>query len=262
VAVEALRAGGAAGKPAAPDKADDERLSLFWRVFGGTILSVTALVAITLFNNVMTTLSELRSEINKLNEHRAELVRKDEFNTRMSSNWDRIQNLQAQNNTQNATLTSHRTELDGYKERLTKQATDLEAARKDTAAVLDGLKKEAAAAVDGLKRDVAAIDVLKEKVSTLVVDAKAHREDYQKLRQDVDKNQAADQERKARRDEQYKELEKTLKEMQAAIQDCQVKLARLEGAAAPKPSTPRTTPARPTGADKDKMGPPKPGEGG
>jgi hypothetical protein len=135
--VEALRAGGESAKPV---RADDERISLFWRVFGGTILSIGALVAITLFNNLMSTITELRSEINKINDHRAELVKKDEFNTRMTSTWERVQALQTQNNTQNAALTSQRTELDGYKERLTKQATDIDAARKDAATALDGLK--------------------------------------------------------------------------------------------------------------------------
>jgi DNA repair exonuclease SbcCD ATPase subunit len=257
VVVEALRLGGEAPK-AATAKPEDEKISLFWRVFGGTILSITALVGITLFNNLMTTITELRSEINKLNEHRAELVKKDEFNTRMTSNWERIQGLQSQNNTQNAALTSYRTELDGHKERLTKQATDIEAARKEAGAVAEGLKKETAAAVEGLKKEVAAIEILKEKIGTLVADAKLHRDDYQKLRQDVDKNQTADQERKARRDEQYKEVERALKEMQAAIQDCQVKLARLEGQTGTKPE-PKPPAGRPPA--RERVGPPKPNDG-
>ena len=55
---------------------------MFWRVFGGTILSIFALVAVTLYNNQTNTINELRSEVNRSNEARAELVKKEEFNSR------------------------------------------------------------------------------------------------------------------------------------------------------------------------------------
>jgi DNA repair exonuclease SbcCD ATPase subunit len=226
---ESLRFGSTSPQTATPSKGDDEKMSLFWRVFGGAIISVITLIVITLFNNLMATLTEIRSEINRINEHRAELVKKDEFTTQLAATWDRVQNLQTQNNTQNAALTSYRTELDGYKERLTKQANDIEAARKETLATLESLKK-----------DMSAIEILKERVAALSADMKGQREEHQKLRHDVDKNQTADQERKALRDEQFRELDKALKAMQAAIQDCQVKLARLEGQTTPKPESPKS----------------------
>ena len=72
----------------------DERLSMFWRVFGGTILSILALVAVTLYNNLTSTINELRSEVNRVNEARAELVKKEEFNSRSQAMWDRLQTLQ------------------------------------------------------------------------------------------------------------------------------------------------------------------------
>ncbi|HEX3147194.1 MAG TPA: hypothetical protein VHR66_03875 [Gemmataceae bacterium] len=72
----------------------DERLSMFWRVFGGTILSIFALVAVTLYNNQTNTINELRSEVNRSNEARAEMVKKEEFNSRTQSMWDRVQSLQ------------------------------------------------------------------------------------------------------------------------------------------------------------------------
>ena len=213
-----------------PGRSDDERMHIFWRVFGGTIVSIVALAAITLFNNLTSSISELRAEITRLNEARAEMVKKDEFNTRLSTSYERIQTLLAQNNTQNATLTSHRTELDGIKERM--------------------------AGVEAVRKDLAVIEAMKEKLATLTADARTHRDDYHRLRQDVDRNQAADQERKARRDEQYQELEKTLKEMRAAIQGCEVKLARLEGQQA-KPAA-KSNPARanpPKEADKKESAP-------
>jgi len=289
VVAEAMRAGTEA--PKAATKPNEEGISIFWRVFGGTILSIAALVVITLFNNITSTLSELRGDVNKINEYRADLLKKDEFNTRMSSTWERVQGLQSQNNVQNATLTAYRTEMDGIKERLNKQAVDADAVRKDTATQLEAVRKEAGAAADGarreaaaaaeavkkeslaieglkervlaveaVKKELAAIEGLKERVNAIASEIRNQREDYVKLRQDADRNQAGDIERKVRDDERHKDLEKALKELQTVVQDCQVRLARMEGQTAPKPSAgpkpPVGRPARP--GDADRAGPPKP----
>jgi hypothetical protein len=271
-----------------PEKKDEERMSLFWRVFGGTILSIVALVGITVFNNLMAGIAELRAdlaranearanaivelrtEIARNNEARAELIRKDEFNTRMSSNWDRIQALQQQNNTQNATITSLRTEIDGLKERLAKQGTDLEAARKDGGSSVEAVKKDVTATVEAIRKEVAALEVMKERLALIVADQKASREDLLKLRQDVDRNQSYDLERKGNRDLQYKQIDETLKELQKGLQDCREKLARLEGQTSPpapatpkKGAGPRTTPAKsgdPPPETAPPPGPPKSGE--
>ena len=218
-----------AGYPKSAGHPDDQKMSLFWRVFGGTILSIVALVAITLFNNVMTSLSDLRAELTKANEARAtavndlradiargadaraDLVRKDEFNTRLSTNWTQVQAVQAQTNAQNAIVTSLKAELDGLKDRLTRQTAD----------------------ADGLKKDVAALEGVKDRLTTLTADLAAAREGVQKLREDVSQNRAADQERKERRDTLQKYTEEALKELGRAVQDCREKLARLEGATAP-----------------------------
>lgn len=231
----AMRAGAEAGERAGHvEKKEEEKIGLFWRVFGGTLLSIVALVAITLYNNLHSGISELRAEIGKLNEARADLVKKDDFQARLTTNYDRIQSIQGQNNSQNAMLTGYRSELDGLKDRVSRQTTDIDAGKKDTSLVLETLKK-----------DVATLETLKEKLVGLAADAKSFRDEHQKLRQDVDKNQAADAERKAYRDEQHKEHEKTIKEMKAMILDCQVKLARLEGqqiapkSTAPKPNSTR-----------------------
>jgi len=86
----------AESQPAKPHSGahPEERLSLFWRVFGGTAVSIAALVAITLYNNMTTNINELRSEVSRVNEARAELVKKEEFNSRNQNLWDRIQALQ------------------------------------------------------------------------------------------------------------------------------------------------------------------------
>lgn len=212
--------------PKAKSSDDTGGISVFWRVFGGTIISIVALVGITLYNSMNSQISELRTEIHKLNEARAELVKKDEFSTRVTSYWDRVQLMQTQNNEQNATMRAMRTEIDGFKEKITRSGADLDAA----------------------KKDLAAIEVLKEKLTTLATDAKATRDEQLKLRQDVDKNLASDTERKTRGDEQSKEFDKVLKEQAAAIQALQIKLARLEGATSAPP--PVAKPMKPAEEEK------------
>ena len=51
VEFQAMRAGTTA------DGSGDERMSLFWRLFGGTILSIVALAAITVYNSLNTGIS-------------------------------------------------------------------------------------------------------------------------------------------------------------------------------------------------------------
>ena len=47
------------------EKRDEERISLFWRVFGGTILSIVALIFITLYNNLANAVSDLRNDLGR-----------------------------------------------------------------------------------------------------------------------------------------------------------------------------------------------------
>jgi hypothetical protein len=239
-----------------PADNDEAKLSLFWRVFGGTIISIVALVAVTLYNNMsssiselrseltranearMTAVSELRAEMSRANEGKSDLVRKDEFNSRLTKNWDGVQALQQTHNAQNATLTSMKTEQEGLKERFTKVVADLEALRKDEAGTTDVLKKDLQAATEAIKKDIAAIEILRERTMTLAADTKASRDELLKLRQDVDRNQTQDLERRDRRDSQYKAVDEQLKELTKGLQECREKLARLEAITAPATPAP------------------------
>ena len=87
VEASALPTGGAAKK--------EEQLSTFWRIFGGTLLSIAALVCITLYQQLSSSISEVRSDINRLNESHAALVKNDDLNTRLTSLWGGIKDLQA-----------------------------------------------------------------------------------------------------------------------------------------------------------------------
>ncbi len=90
---EALRSANGSALAAAPVRGE-ERISVFWRVFGGTLLSIMALVLVTVYQQFTSTLTELRSSLTHLNEAQAELVRKDEFNSRMTSAWNTVKDLQ------------------------------------------------------------------------------------------------------------------------------------------------------------------------
>jgi chromosome segregation ATPase len=220
----------------------EESLSVFWRVFGGTILSIAALVVITIYNNMSSSVNDLRNELSREREARAELVKKDEFNSRVTAQYERMRAIDAV-----------KVELEGMKEKVSANSTEVMTMKKDTAAAVDGVKKDMVAAADlakkdagaldllkervtaveALKKDLAALDALKEKLTAAVLDLKTLREDVAKVTAAIERNKTSDLERKAFRDTQAKQLEDSLKEVQKGLQDCREKLARLEGS---KPS--------------------------
>jgi len=238
------------GMPVAHHAADphgaepQERFSVFWRVFGGTILSIAALAAVTIYNNLSNNVSELRSELNRVNhelrgelartqEARAEWIRKDDFQNRTSNLWDAIKTLQGQGTTLQSQSTALKTEVEGLKDRHSKQNQDL-----------DLFRKEVTTSLEGLRKDLSSLENLREKLQQLSIDVKLQRDEQQRYRLEWDRFQANEQERKMSRDSQQKQWEETLKEIQKAIQDCREKLARLEGQANPVPpggSKPPTT---------------------
>lgn len=230
----------------AEPKKEEEHISLFWRVFGGTILSIVALISITLYNNLSSGITELRAEVSREREARAELVKKDEFNTHVTAQYERMR-----------AIDTVKVELEGLKEKVNTNTAAVDGVKRDTAVSVDAVKKDATAAADatkrdgaslevlkervllleGVKKDIAALESLKEKVTVAAADLKTMRDDVQKLTGDVDRNKTYDLERKGVRDAQYKQVDEALKELQKGVQDCREKLARLEGAQ-PKPQLP------------------------
>ncbi len=101
VELETLRNATASAILPEPSKGE-ERISWFWRIFGGTLLSLAGLTVVTLSQQVTNNLHDLRSDLNRLNEARGDLVKKDELNSRITSVWNSIKDLQ----TVNATLTA------------------------------------------------------------------------------------------------------------------------------------------------------------
>jgi hypothetical protein len=101
LAEETLRNSATADVPAPKG----EGFSTLWKVFGGTLLSIAALVAISLcqyFNGRLNALqadssyqnTDLRKDLGRLCEAQTEFLKKDEFNTRLKSVWDGMKELQ------------------------------------------------------------------------------------------------------------------------------------------------------------------------
>jgi len=209
------------------EKKDEEKISLFWRVFGGTILSIVALVSITLFNNLQNSISDLRAELSREREARAALAKKDDVDARIKTQYERIRVVEG-----------YKAEIEAMKERSSANATSSETLRKDITSSLDAIKKETAgielikeriAMLEALKKEVASLDSLKEKITTASAELKTVREEIGKASQEVEKNKSADLERKAFRDAQAKQWDETIKELQKDVQACREKIARLEG---------------------------------
>jgi DNA repair exonuclease SbcCD ATPase subunit len=260
IAAETLRsaAESSSGK-GTEKKKDDEHLSVFWRVFGGTILSIVALAAITLYNNLSSGISDLRTELNREREARAGLVKKEDSDTRTKTLYDRIRGVETYKGDIDMVrerVTANATAIDGVRK---DNAAALEAVKKDAAAALEAVKKDASAAMDSVRKDASGLDVLRERVSSLesvkkdlaslevvkeklasaTADLKTVREELQRVQQDLERNKASDLERKTSRDLQAKQIEEALKELQKGLQDCREKIARLEGAQPVGPPAPK-----------------------
>jgi len=90
----------------APRSGGEEHGSVFWRVLGGTVLSIAAMITVTLYQQITSSINDVRNSVAGLNtdlrkdlgqviQTQADLVRKDEFNSRMTSVWAGIKDAQA-----------------------------------------------------------------------------------------------------------------------------------------------------------------------
>lgn len=93
LAVETLRSASEKAAAATPTKGE-ENVSWFWRIFGGTILSIVALVVMTAYTQMTSSLTDLRRDFSQLQEARGDLLKKDEFNGRLTALWNAFKELQ------------------------------------------------------------------------------------------------------------------------------------------------------------------------
>ncbi|MFO0799005.1 MAG: hypothetical protein U0804_16175 [Gemmataceae bacterium] len=231
VLVESVRSG--ATPPAAAGNGDDHKISVFWRVFGGTILSIVALVSITLFNSIQSSISELRAEAARTREALGAAVKREDFDRERETRGTLAKKEEVDARVK--TLYERIRVIEGYK-------GDIEAVKERASAAtlaVDSLKKDLNTSVDALKRDTAGVEVLRERFVVLSGEVKLATEAALRVQGEIEKNKAGDMERKLARDAQYRSFEESLRELQRAVQDCREKLARLEGAG------PQPRPARP-----------------
>jgi hypothetical protein len=237
VVAETFRSAAQSAQP--PAKSEDEKMSLFWRVFGGTILSIAALVAITVFNNIQSSINDLRGEATRAREALASVVKREDLDREREARTGlaKKEDVDARIKTQYERIRA----IEAYK-------VDIEAAKErahSAAAAVENLKKELAASVDMLKRDTATIELFRERLTVLTGESKLASEAVNRMQSELEKNKASDLERKLFRDAQAKTIDDTMRELQRAVQDCREKLARLEGAGPaprnpPRPTEPKT----------------------
>src|SRR5439155_27343163 len=82
---ETLRRAAVVETPAKP--ATEGNMATFWRVFGGTMLSIVALVFITIFNQFSSSLNDVRRDLNPQAESRSELVKKVDLDHNVAALW-------------------------------------------------------------------------------------------------------------------------------------------------------------------------------
>jgi hypothetical protein len=106
LAIETLRRSAEACQSPPKEENDDNRISIFWRVFGGTLLSIVALVVMTAYQQINGGLGEVRTEIGHLNtdlnkdlarlsESQGNLVKKEEFAASLRSIQDDLRQRQS-----------------------------------------------------------------------------------------------------------------------------------------------------------------------
>jgi hypothetical protein len=94
LAAETLRSGDTPVKLKDGEKSE-EKISVFWRVFGGTILSITALAVISAYQSLANGIHEVRTDVGHLRETGGKYIEKDEFNNRTTLIWNSIREAQA-----------------------------------------------------------------------------------------------------------------------------------------------------------------------
>ena len=97
MAAETMRNSGMPYGPLPPGQPKgEERISLFWRIFGGTILSIGALLGITIYQAFAGSLNDLRASITHINEVQANLATKEDISAKSTALWAASKDVTAQ----------------------------------------------------------------------------------------------------------------------------------------------------------------------
>jgi hypothetical protein len=132
LATEVLRIAASPAEAKAAPKTE-EGPSPFWRIFGGTVLSVLALVAVTLYQQLSNGLNDVRREIEQR-------TSRDEFVTSRSKVWDKLHEIQAAGEHANVAVADRCA-------RLEQQARDAETGRAQAQEEMKWLREAAVSAL-------------------------------------------------------------------------------------------------------------------
>jgi chromosome segregation ATPase len=220
LAAETLRSGHNV-KLHKPDEKPEEKLSLFWRVFGGTLLSICALVVITAYQQLTGGIHDVRNDVARLREASADFLKKDDYNTRATQIWNRVSEL----NGLNASVSVLNNKLTGLEQQIAAADRD----RKDMQAPL------------------ALVAALKEKLTSLEEQRKVSEQDHKDLLA-MAATLTALKDRGAALEKQLKDADTERREMCRELQNLRERLAKLEGQAEAKPPADKSAakPATPT----------------
>lgn len=89
----------------APKAGGEEHGGMFWRVLGGTVLSIAAMITVTLYQQITSSINDVRNSVAGLNtdlrkdmgqviQAQGDMIRKNEFNGRLTSVWAGIKDAQ------------------------------------------------------------------------------------------------------------------------------------------------------------------------
>jgi hypothetical protein len=158
LASETLRSASHRQPKTEPVKSGEERISMFWRIFGGTILSIAALVIITVYQSIGSSIHELRNEVSRANEARAELLKKDEFSAAKAKIWDHFQEIQKDQKTALTPVTQMQQAVAGLQEKTTLRDQQFQQAQEEHKELVKEIQalRERLAKLEGAKSDTKA----------------------------------------------------------------------------------------------------------
>lgn len=216
-------------EPPTPRPSSEERVSLFWRIFGGALLSITALGVLTAYQSVSSSISDLRTSLSHLSESKAEFVKKDEYASFRQKTWDSLNEIHKE-------MAALATPLNQVKDRvaqLEEQNKAIAMERREMQQTQAHIKER----VLQLEQEITAI--------------KAGQKDVVAIQRAI----TALQEKSVLRDQQLKQMDDERKELLKEIQALRERLARVEAAReatkdqpAPKPGSTNENRSLPHGA--------------
>jgi chromosome segregation ATPase len=223
-------------RPAKPDA--EGGVSVFWRVFGGTILSIAVLIVITVCNQFSSSLNDLRRDLNAQVESRSDLVKKADLDYNTTALWTAVKETRASASAAQ-TLTDKTKSLEQWAERQAKNAGD------DRKELLGRIEENRKSLQDENRDTVKKLDELRKTLDD-------ERKDYQ--RKLDEQRKTAEDERKElahKFEDKQKRFEEQNKELTAKLQGLAERLAAVESLQNIKKSV--TTPA----AIHEKKNPPQ-----